>query len=1087
MYNAQLTIKKFKTTKTPKQLFLILVFLLLFPAMGFCSNDPSKSKAVLHPLIHNGPLTNPYESLVFGNGDVAVSAQMFTHQLTLQIGKNDIFDSRSSNVTKEQILTQDKLIEINGKADGMFDYNRAWGTNFTGGSKQGPSPKPAGQIIIYHPGLSNKTTVSGKVDVSTGIFTVEYGFPEGTLFIEVFVHKEKNLVLSKYSVKGKVPWFKIIVEKKPDYVDDEIPLPVISGGRNNRQHAISQTIKAKYGVPDFSWYLGCLFPEQATGVQVSNILKWRYALEQRLTLADNTSVVMAVGVATDRDGKGSSLERALDLSEVAGQARYEEEKLSHINGWNKFWSASSIEIEDKELEALWYRTMFGFACHLNPKAQAPGLNANIPMFDFSAWNGNYTWNHNVQKWYFPALAVNHPEWYYTLARLLDQHIPVFEHLAKEVFGLEGIYIDLYTFPFTPAEHALSYYTFGRALSHTGWFSQMLYQHYEFTNDVEWLREHAYTFLWKAADFYANYLDKYQGKDNVIFPSMLLEDTGRWEEGFPEGKNVLTDLIYFKKAFESAIHASELLNTDAKKRERWKRMLKRVPAVEYGWKDGRGWFGIYKDWQKVWPDFDKYINHLQTSRWGNSGWLVFPGEYIEGDEKTGLAPAVRDALAGTDLLNLPARTREHGTFHGEANFLPFMRMGMMEKYDDLRTLLMYHRFASGQFSPFATGENVFNRGSHQFSWRIVENQYFPILGITEMLLQSQGSVIRLFPYWPMQKSASFDGLRARGGFLVSASWNPDEGMKGKIKSLSGNQCTIRWERDTLPVIKLNGKPVAFTKKGRDIVFKTLRDAEYELTLTVTSEEQNREGRQKVIKWANPIISDKGVLGHHIMQSKALGNEVGYNVWLPGEYFQDTKKRFPVIYFLHGLGGNETSDAASFSRMVSKAIRNGLIPPVICVFPNGGTSLYLGEVEKMIINELIPTIDNTYRTIAKPQSRALSGFSMGGYGSVMFSVNYPEMFCAMGSMGGGLFRIGETFGQDVQKAIPVWKKNGYGFFFVNGDKDRPDAFKEFIETLNMNGVNNQQMTIPDTDHSLSRYYDLSSAQLLEFIGNHIKTEP
>ena len=220
--------------------------------------------------------------------------------------------------------------------------------------------------------------------------------------------------------------------------------------------------------------------------------------------------------------------------------------------------------------------------------------------------------------------------------------------------------------------------------------------------------------------------------------------------------------------------------------------------------------------------------MQTSRWGCSGWLVFPGEHIEGDEQSGLAPAVRDALAGTDLLNLPSNTRQLGTFHGESNFLPFIRMGIMEKYDDLRTLLLYHRFESGQFSPFATGEDVLIRSSTVKSWRIVENQYFPILGIAEMLLQSQGNVIRLFPYWPMHQSASFDGFRARGGFMVSASWNPESGMSAKITSLNGNLCSIRWEREETPVIKSNGKSVSFTRKGRDIVFKTSPNAEYELT-------------------------------------------------------------------------------------------------------------------------------------------------------------------------------------------------------------------------------------------------------------------
>jgi len=814
------------TAKHLTKNILLLITLFLLPFKGFC-DEPSKNRADRHPLIHNGPLTNPFESLIIGNGDVSVSAQMFSHQLILQIGKSDIWDSRSEFTTDELLLTQDMLIESNGKADGLYDFNRAHGANYTGGSKQGPTPKPAGQIKIYHPGLSN-TKVSGKVDVSTGILTVEYGFAEGSLSIEVFVHKEKNLILTKCSTKGNAPWFTVTVEKTPDYVDSEIPDPVISRGHSGNQYAISQTIKEKYDVPDFSWHLGCTFSADKGGEGSWNVV-WRYAIEQRLTLSDNESVVLSVGVATDRDGEGSSLERALMLSDSGkGPNRFEEEKLSNINAWKSFWSASSIELEDKELEALWYRTLFGFACHLNPNAQAPGTNANVPIFDYSVWNGDYHWNHNVQKWYFPSLPVNHPEWYSTFARLVKQNTPIFEHFAKQVFGLEGLYVDLYTHPFIPPERAKSYGTFGRALAHTGWVSQMLYQHYEFTNDVEWLRENAYTFLSGAADFYANYMDKYQGKDLVIFPSMLLEDTDYWREGFPENKNVLTDLIMFRKAFESAISASELLKVDSKKRDRWKQKLKKVPEVEYGWKDGKGWFGIYKDWQKVWPDFDKYLYHIQTSRWGCSGWLVFPGEHIEGDEKSGLTLAVRDVLAGTDLMNLPDKTRQLGTFHGEANFLPFIRMGIMEKYDDLRTLLLNHRFESGQFSPYSTGENVYIRSVLCSPWRIVENQYFPILGITEMLMQSQGGVIRLFPYWPMQKSASFDGLRARGGFLVSASWNPNEGMTAKITSLKGNVCSIRREKDALPVITHNGKPVAFTKKGRDIVFKTQPNAEYELS-------------------------------------------------------------------------------------------------------------------------------------------------------------------------------------------------------------------------------------------------------------------
>ena len=259
-----------------------------------------------------------------------------------------------------------------------------------------------------------------------------------------------------------------------------------------------------------------------------------------------------------------------------------------------------------------------------------------------------------------------------------------------------------------------------------------------------------------------------------------------------------------------------------------------------------------------------------------------------------------------------------------------------------------------------------------------------------------------------------------------------------------------------------------------------------TETADSQESKREERKKDVKWVNPDLKEFKGLSHHIMQSNALGHEVGYSVWLPAEYDQKTKQRYPVIYFLHGMGGSESADAPSFSAVVSKAIEDGILPPVICVFPNGGVSFYRDEVETMIINELIPTIDSNYRTIAKGKSRALAGFSMGGFGSVYLSVQYPEMFCAAGSMGGGLWRMGDEFKQATEKAIPTWKKNNNGFFFVNGDQDRPEAFEEFAKNLTEKGVENELVVLADTGHDLGKYYKESAPQLLKLIAKRLKTK-
>jgi predicted peptidase len=125
-----------------------------------------------------------------------------------------------------------------------------------------------------------------------------------------------------------------------------------------------------------------------------------------------------------------------------------------------------------------------------------------------------------------------------------------------------------------------------------------------------------------------------------------------------------------------------------------------------------------------------------------------------------------------------------------------------------------------------------------------------------------------------------------------------------------------------------------------------------------------------------------------------------------------------------------------------------------------------------------------TLAKQQSRALAGFSMGGSGSVYLSIMHPELFCAAGSMGGGLRRRGEQIDDAIQKAIPVWKKNDFGFFLVNGDNDRPDAFKEFSVTLKENGIEHRVLILPDTKHNLGLYYERSVRKLLAFIGRHFE---
>ncbi|MCC9604926.1 esterase family protein [Blastopirellula sp. JC732] len=246
-------------------------------------------------------------------------------------------------------------------------------------------------------------------------------------------------------------------------------------------------------------------------------------------------------------------------------------------------------------------------------------------------------------------------------------------------------------------------------------------------------------------------------------------------------------------------------------------------------------------------------------------------------------------------------------------------------------------------------------------------------------------------------------------------------------------------------------------------------------------------RREVQWVNSDIAKAPGLSHKILDSKALGHDVGYVVWTPPQFDDSGKTRYPVVYFLHGAGGSEKSDSAGFSSMVAGAIRSGKFPAAICVFPNGGMSGYRAEVEKMIVDELIPLIDNEYPTRAEQSSRVVCGFSMGGAGSVRLSLEHPDLFAAAGSWGGALNWRGRA---EDSTMLPVakqnagtLKKNNFALLTINGDQDHPEGFDLLKEILTAAEVPHETLVLPETNHNLGKYYNGSKEKTLQFLATHL----
>jgi endo-1,4-beta-xylanase len=159
-----------------------------------------------------------------------------------------------------------------------------------------------------------------------------------------------------------------------------------------------------------------------------------------------------------------------------------------------------------------------------------------------------------------------------------------------------------------------------------------------------------------------------------------------------------------------------------------------------------------------------------------------------------------------------------------------------------------------------------------------------------------------------------------------------------------------------------------------------------------------GTPDALKWVDPDHSDLGDLKFKTFHSDTIKDDVSYMIYLPPDYEQDRNARYPVLYQLPASGGTPRRDGPGVSMRIDKAIRAKRIDPMIVVAVNGlaGNTMYSDThdgqypLESVIIKDLIPHIDATYRTIASREGRGVNGFSMGGFGAAHLGFKYPDVF-------------------------------------------------------------------------------------------------
>ena len=171
------------------------------------------------------------------------------------------------------------------------------------------------------------------------------------------------------------------------------------------------------------------------------------------------------------------------------------------------------------------------------------------------------------------------------------------------------------------------------------------------------------------------------------------------------------------------------------------------------------------------------------------------------------------------------------------------------------------------------------------------------------------------------------------------------------------------------------------------------------------------RWLVLILASFTLSAEGILAARtnrevrtvVFRSKLVRATLPYNVILPAGYgaVANRKKRYPVVYLLHGFGGHYSSWLPANDTLSTSATQH----QIIIVTPEGNNGWYTDSAtvpharyETYLLREVIPDVERRFRAIRARSGRAVAGFSMGGYGALKFGLKHPGQFILAASLAG-----------------------------------------------------------------------------------------
>lgn len=486
-------------------------------------------------------------------------------------------------------------------------------------------------------------------------------------------------------------------------------------------------------------------------------------------LKEQESIQIAVflnGGKNDSSAAKSVIQTARDFTWEQLPALREE----HKRWWHTFWEKSNVKLYDQTLEHFYYGALYLLAC-VNRSNAVPAGQYPFCTSDDPAWAGDYHMDQEYLGQNESFFSGNRPELSDGIFAPLLDFMETGRAYAREKMSVvhpdfssprEGI---LYPVGLGPWGVDSTVHDndgepwIGQMVSDASYTGMLFIWQYEYFQDKEWLRKVAYPYIREIADFWTSHIHLIgEFDENGNFSTY----GATWEESY--GKNPITDIGLIKTWLQHAVEYSKLLNIDNKKQSEWEEILTHLPSYPTVLQDGKEVFCEYAG--------------AASYRGGCDLQAIYPVEAIAPLTDPELISVAHNTL-DLEMAYIGAKERVGSTkpFHSAVSAA---RMG----YPVQKTV---SALKSGMLEiPVSTWLGLRENGT--IGGLHCNSEFLEF--IHSSLLQSSNGILRIFPNWYKDKPASFNNLRAKGAFLVSAAQDEN----GKLRSLSiesekGGPCTL----------------------------------------------------------------------------------------------------------------------------------------------------------------------------------------------------------------------------------------------------------------------------------------------------------